>query len=1189
MKGNNSPCRVCCSTRRVSFLVTSLLLLPVAAPAVAQLDAEFEFVALAGETPVPDGVGNFTGFSEYPAVDEDGNVVFTASGPNDADGQFQSGVYTAVGVCCQRVADRHTLIPGGGGATFYVFSGTERNDIEEGRVAFTARLSAFSLNYGLYSNVGQAGVTSLAEVALVDGVEWIDKGDPYIDGNVVSLRGRRLLPQDETTILLWNGATGARSYVNAGAGYDVSVNTQAPLSGDAVAFWRYSSGSSEMGVSVGGVYNALAVLNSTPMPGLDGEIFRSFRTFPVVDQSGLDVAFMGSSITVLGLFRRVDGEALENVADTSTLIPGTTAIPGLGDQFFNLFQDDGLSMADGQVVFQGLGPNGLDGIYTDIGGTLEVLIDDGENSTLVVDGQSWQVTGLSMGPKALALTPDGYTVVFKAWLSTGATAIVRAVIGGVEPPPTDTFTVYKDYSDNNPDLVSVSLICTSGTVTNSPQWAREGTPAVFSISGANANATCTATETSVASGYTKNESDCQNGDALNSSCTIVNTLNQTSNSFTVHKDFSDNNTSWVAIYLSCSSGTVTANPIWAREGTPAVFQVNGALPGTTCTATESSVPSGYTKNEADCQNGDPLGGSCTIVNTVTTASNTFTVFKDYSDNSSASVSVSASCSSGTVTNNPQSASEATPAIFNVSGASAGATCTAVENGTPAGYTKNQADCQTARPLNGSCVLVNTRIPTAQQQDVVYDGFEDGNANGWSTSGSVDVAGGTAIGQFALELSKSASAVYAASTSGYSSVTIEMRVAGSSLENGDACYAEYSTNGGSTWTTLVLVDSGDPDGTYFTGSASPAAASNNANLRLRFRSTGGQPNDTCWGDEVRVRGIPSVGSAGSFIVRKDFSDDNASSVSLSLACSSGTVTNSPRNASEAFPAIFYIQGQSSGATCSASENGVPSGYTANEAGCQDGDPVNGACTIVNTAGQTTNGTFTVNKDFSDNSTAAVTFTATCSSGTVTNSPRQATESSPAVFNVTGASAGTTCTAAEPSVPSGYTRNQSNCQSAKPLNGSCTIINTLNTTPQEVDILYSTFEDGQFGGWSTGANVAVDSTLAMGQYALHLENDGAISTRTISTVGYTGVNVSVRMAATSLEGSDVCRAEYSTNGGGTWSTLLELSNGGANGTFATATTATAAASNNPNFRLRFQMSGKGKGDHCHGDEIRVRGTP
>jgi hypothetical protein len=318
-------------------------------------------------------------------------------------------------------------------------------------------------------------------------------------------------------------------------------------------------------------------------------------------------------------------------------------------------------------------------------------------------------------------------------------------------------------------------------------------------------------------------------------------------------------------------------------------------------------------------------------------------------------------------------------------------------------------------------------------------------------------------------------------------------------------------------------------------------------------------------------------------------DRADQVSVTASCTGGTITNNPLWAREGVPAVFQITGAAPGTTCTAVESSVASGYTKYESDCQNGDPLNGSCALVNTLIPLQPTSITVNKDFSDNSTAAVTFTATCSSGTVTNSPRQATESSPAVFNVTGASAGTTCTAAEPSVPSGYTRNQSNCQSAKPLNGSCTIINTLNTTPQEVDILYSTFEDGQFGGWSTGANVAVDSTLAIGQYALHLEDDGASSTRAISTAGYTGVNVSVRMAANSLEGSDVCRAEYSTNGGGTWLTLLELSNGGADGTFATATTATASASNNPNFRLRFQMSGKGKGDHCHGDEIRVRGTP
>jgi len=46
----------------------------------------------------------------------------------------------------------------------------------------------------------------------------------------------------------------------------------------------------------------------------------------------------------------------------------------------------------------------------------------------------------------------------------------------------------------------------------------------------------------------------------------------------------------------------------------------------------------------------------------------------------------------------------------------------------------------------------------------------------------------------------------------------------------------------------------------------------------------------------------------------------------------------------------------------------------------------------------------------------------------------------VFTVTGASGGATCTATEPSVPTGYSMNNTNCVKA-PLNGSCTIINTL----------------------------------------------------------------------------------------------------------------------------------------------------
>lgn len=86
------------------------------------------------------------------------------------------------------------------------------------------------------------------------------------------------------------------------------------------------------------------------------------------------------------------------------------------------------------------------------------------------------------------------------------------------------------------------------------------------------------------------------------------------------------------------------------------------------------------------------------------------------------------------------------------------------------------------------------------------------------------------------------------------------------------------------------------------------------------------------------------------------------------------------------------------------------------------------------------TITVNKDFIPNSTAAVSVALTCTSGTVTTTPLNASEATPAVFTVTGASLGTTCTATE-TVPTGYTADQTACASVA-LGGSCTITNTLN---------------------------------------------------------------------------------------------------------------------------------------------------
>jgi ice-binding like protein/exosortase sorting signal-containing protein len=84
---------------------------------------------------------------------------------------------------------------------------------------------------------------------------------------------------------------------------------------------------------------------------------------------------------------------------------------------------------------------------------------------------------------------------------------------------------------------------------------------------------------------------------------------------TVNKDFIPNNVTPVPVSLSCTSGTVRATPLNAAEGAPAIFSVGGAaLAGATCTATET-VPAGYTANQAGCV-GMPLGGSCTIINTL---------------------------------------------------------------------------------------------------------------------------------------------------------------------------------------------------------------------------------------------------------------------------------------------------------------------------------------------------------------------------------------------------------------------------------------------------------------------------------------------------------------------------------------------------------------------------------------------
>ena len=100
------------------------------------------------------------------------------------------------------------------------------------------------------------------------------------------------------------------------------------------------------------------------------------------------------------------------------------------------------------------------------------------------------------------------------------------------------------------------------------------------------------------------------------------------------------------------------------------------------------------------------GGSTSSEHT----SATLAVKKDFSDDSQGAVKVSVACTNGGTPDQPsQSATEASPAVFTITGFTPGATCTATED-KASGYTPNERDCRNVPITNGqsrSCTIANT--------------------------------------------------------------------------------------------------------------------------------------------------------------------------------------------------------------------------------------------------------------------------------------------------------------------------------------------------------------------------------------------------------------------------------------------------------------------------------------------------
>jgi hypothetical protein len=114
---------------------------------------------------------------------------------------------------------------------------------------------------------------------------------------------------------------------------------------------------------------SVVATTNTAIPNGTGN-FTIFGTVP--DISGANVAFYGEgSSSQAGIYRSVGG-VLSRVADRTTAVPGATGT-------FNSFTLTDLAISGDRVAFRGTGTSGVNGIYTDLGGSLTKVIATGDS------------------------------------------------------------------------------------------------------------------------------------------------------------------------------------------------------------------------------------------------------------------------------------------------------------------------------------------------------------------------------------------------------------------------------------------------------------------------------------------------------------------------------------------------------------------------------------------------------------------------------------------------------------------------------------------------------------------------------------------------------------------------------------------------------------------------------------------
>ncbi len=157
--------------------------------------------------------------------------------------------------------------------------------------------------------------------------------------------------------------------------------------------------------------------------------------------------------------------------------------------------------------------------------------------------------------------------------------------------------------------------------------------------------------------------------------------------------------------------------------------------------------------------------------------------------------------------------------------------------------------------------------------------------------------------------------------------------------------------------------------------------------------------------------------------------------------------------------------------------------------------------------------------------------------------------------------------------------------------CVYLSVLTAISVQADTIFlDDFQDSNYNGWTVSGSGYYPAVTWYGSNAsLRLRKTRTL-TRAVPTTAYMNVNVSAKIAASSLEGSDQCLAEVSTNGGTSWHNILQVVNGQDDGyTMYSGSISPSGINDNANVVIRLRINANGNADYCWFDDILVSGTP